>query len=453
MSQLVQQPSFVESESSRAAMLPEELEAQSGQPPLVQDEPPPDGHQPLVGCYCCFPPGGAYWDLAVCLTDYLNDGVQCITFVQHHDYMFAAGCVGLFTTCAWMARKNPPTSDCALWKHASQSVRQGRITDGWFDLLAIERSFEAPFTGYLMTYGMSLRSHLTPLQALSAGVGFALSVKAWSVGRVYMVDAALKPEACKIVFPHRYKALFVWRGLGAMAEFSGFAICARVVHPSLAVLGYIGSLLQCCRLFITFLRGKEDTWDELAGIFSRYIFGSASALRVYGDDSYQTLTVLVTALARHAFWCLLCILLKMPDGMLPWGTFSRPMGSDVLDEVFMQPTITLLEGVRQCVDGFQSSALAWDSTHMTCNIGMFHSDRMTAGSSIFNSIIFCVALVIVPIYDLILLYQILFNAPYWRGECDREANRKVNDIQKRIDAWGERRERRYSQFIETAPGN
>ena len=60
----------------------------------------------------------------------------------------------------------------SVWSAARSTVAAGMPTRAWAGVLFFERMIEAPVSGLVASYGMTLRLDLTMLQVASCPVGF-----------------------------------------------------------------------------------------------------------------------------------------------------------------------------------------------------------------------------------------------------------------------------------------
>jgi hypothetical protein len=383
-------------------------------------------------------------DFALWIGDYLNDAIQMVTFAEHHDYMFASGCAGIFALSSYIFMKNEGTQDCTPWTSMRQSLLQGRLTDAWFDALLIERMFEAPFNGLLSPYGMSLQSSLSRFQASSACVGLLLSVKAVAQAHLDCHDCMLKPEACRALAPWKVRGVFAWRILGAVAELSAFAISARVFHPCVAIVTHLPNFAITFRTLRS--NGRTLDYDFLSGLFMNTIYGKTEAVCIWRlnlnlDNPYA---MLACAVLRFVFCTSLCLLVDLPHGIGPWWSLQRPMGSAVFREVFIQPSLIVLEAAWPCLTSLMHYA---SSDDVICHIRRTVSTvELTDGSIFFNAFLLFITLLSIPMYVVASIFNLACN-PIYARQANTEFRDAVDDKQEEIDTWGVRRERRTASAV------
>jgi len=402
--------------------------------------PPPRGYRPARGIVFGCPPGGLYLELVLWVVDYLNDSLQAMTFIQNHDYFFAAVLfffVGISTFLA------TDFSFLDVLGELRKSLRRGVPTAKWRLIFASEQRVEAPGTGLVAPYGQALLSGLTPLQAVSALYGLWASASAMAKGRLNLPNS--DPQTLGLVRPWAARALHAFAQVGALAELATFALASAVLHPAVTCTGYLGAAALLGALDRAYGGGDGCEMAVTAVLVpSVSLFGGATA-KIHPANGdvvpFPAWPEAVFILVRLTSWWALC-LLELPQGLLPLGSLSRPMGWTVLRERFLSPAKELMEygqGAAGAVpslmhnrNGTLDQMAGWPEKQV----------GMTVGSATFNTAILAVSLIVLPMYLLTICALLVLSPEYRAGRSfDPEATQRCEELDKEIEAWAEAMER------------
>ncbi|CAE7853585.1 PDK, partial [Symbiodinium microadriaticum] len=336
---------------------------------------PPPGYRPLQKC-TVFPPGGIWLAIFTYYLDYVNDMVQIITFLLNHHYWFASfmaltQALSLCVTIYYhkqdetqIAQKKLRSRHGSAFEEGRMSLRIGVPTRQWQFLMHVEEVIEAPATGLVGAYGMSLVPTLTPIQAASGMYGLVASALAMGRGRMgYEARCrgpprfALPVAALKSLCPTAATSALLGYQLVFAAELAIFAVVSTVLHPVVGLTGFCGGFLIDACIDVRsgadleangFFGGPNvsDVWslvNVMAGRHTKVFFPTSAGC--YGV--IPRLFVVV----RLAVFASLCSLTDLPNGLLPLGTLGRPMGHSVLQETFLDATTACRESIGCLLEG------------------------------------------------------------------------------------------------------
>jgi len=371
---------------------------------------PPQGYIPVIA-FQLWPPGGIYFELSFWLLDYVNDLVQISVFIEHEDTWFAIICGGVvlfstWLTCSLLFSGGRFTTVC---KAARDSFLSGVVVKKWATaVLGPERVVEAPISGLVAPYGLSLSKQLSLLQACSAVLGLVLSAKAISTEQVSN-EVYGRPAAAAILLPKKIFALRAWRLMGGIAELSAFAIASRVLHPVLIWPWYVlGAATQAC------LADKNNLMEFFFILiaFSSCMFGSgvSPVALPFGDGITKPVggaPIMLVILVRFVAWSALCYAVDWQEGPLPkWGTLGRPMGRQVLQESFLQPSFVVAEASVACASSAYKFVATWGDVDFECQLASVHG--MSTGSMLFHAFLLCSCATSTTLYILGLIWNLIF---------------------------------------------
>ncbi|CAE7561913.1 unnamed protein product [Symbiodinium necroappetens] len=424
----------------------------------------PEGYKPVFAFSFCLP-AGIFFQLATYIFDMGNDAVQIATFILHRDFWFA-GFMGVFVVLSFLAtvvgmheysklKRFDPLTEARL------SLARGVTTEAWEGMLAAERVIEAPSTGLIGPYGASLLQ-LTPLQAASCLYGLYSSAKAMAEGRLDLevnTGAEAGAAALRAVRPVKAAMLTAWYFGAFAAELAAFAVASATLHPVLTLPGYLLGAVA---------NGAAAWWSGASQILGVAVY---SCLGVgYAMAGLQTKSFLKNSeatgaggggpgsipalwiLMRFISWTALC-LLDLPQGLLPLGSLGRPMGLPVLREKFLEPAVASWEAVVCFTSNFwisvepETNATSMSLTEEVGfgDCGWPTSGQLSSASTIFNTCLFSLAALLVPIHMCIVVGMLLFNPIYARAAENLELKEEVEAKQREINDFAERNEQAAGQ--------
>ncbi|CAE6973350.1 unnamed protein product [Symbiodinium sp. KB8] len=419
----------------------------------------PKGYAPVVAFSLC-PPSGIFFQLAVYLFDIVNDLVQISTFLLHRDWWFA-GFMSFFILLSLALAVPEMAEESKLRRfdplgEARLCLARGVPTVAWEVMLACEWSIEAPATGLIAPYGATLLA-LTPLQAASCLYGLVSSAKGMAEGRLGAevstgTDGA-EAHALKAVRPVKVAVFFAWY-LGAfVAELAGFAVASATLHPIITVPGYL--LGAVANGAAARWGGSQDFLDAarnscflvgiaMAGLQTKSFLKNTATITGGGGPGY---IAAVCILMRFIAWTALCRL-DLPQGLLPLGSLGRPMGLPVLREKFLEPAAASWEAVACFTSHFWISVepeANATSVALTEEVGFGDcgwptSGQLSSASTIFNSCLFSLAAVLVPLHMCIVVGMLLCNPIYACGDENPSLKEEVEAKQREINDFAERNE-------------
>ncbi|CAE7543082.1 unnamed protein product, partial [Symbiodinium microadriaticum] len=395
--------------------------------------------------------------------DGVNDILQIGTFLLHRDWWFAGFmtlfvCVNLLATIFEMEAQSKLKRFDPLGE-ARLCVARGVLTDAWEMMLSCERNIEAPSTGLIGPYGASLLQ-LTPLQAASCLYGLYSSAKAMAEGRMQVevkTGADAGASALKAVRPVKAAMLSAWY-LGAFAaELAAFAVASAVLHPMITVPGYLlGGMANGAAAWWA---GARDYVQTAATTFITVVFAmvgqqtkcffKTKASIAKGPGFIPAASILLRLMA----WTALCFL-DLPNGLLPLGSLGRPMGLPVLREKFLEPAAASQEALAcftsQLWVSFKPEANA-TSMSLTEEVQFGACSWPAAGelnsaSTIFNTCLLLLAMVLIPIHLCIVVGMLLLN-PVYACEADNlPLKQEVEAKQREINAFATQNEQAAGQY-------
>ncbi|CAE7568051.1 unnamed protein product [Symbiodinium sp. CCMP2456] len=426
----------------------------------------PEGYEPVVAFKLC-PPGGLFVELGVYLFDILNDAIQILTFLRHGDFFFAGFMVFfiVLNSLATIFQANKDSESRHVLqpfsplREAQRCLARKVPTEPWAKMLYWERVIEAPGTGLIGPYGASLLS-LTPMQAASALYGLLGSAKAMAEGRLdFEADVGIEAYALKAVCPGKAMMVSAWYFGAFAAELAAFALVSATLHPLATLPGYLlgaaangvaawssGSdrflvlTASSCVLVSTAMAGGQTQ-----SFWQSHIFAGP------GPGWIPAAFILI----RFVAWAGLCFL-DLPHGLLPLGSLNRPMGLPVLQAKFLRPAVAC----REALVCFTSQM--WVTTETKTNstatsfgveVG-FHvcswpaSGELSTASTIFNSCLLFLAVVLVPLHMCIVLTMLVLSPTYGCGVDNLSLKEEVKAKQVEIDAFAEQNEEMNGEYTE-----
>ena len=231
-------------------------------------------------------------------------------------------------------------------------------------------------------------------------------------------------HALKAVRPMKATALFAWY-LGAFAaELAAFAVASATLHPVLIVPGYmLGAVANGAAAW---WGGAENCWLAAAASFVGVSFAMAGRQttsflcnKAAGTAPGPGFIPAASILLRFITWAALCSL-DLPHGLVPFGSLGRPMGLPVLREKFLEPAAACWEALACFTSNFWISVepeANATSMSLTEEVGFGACSWPTTGelnsaSTIFNTCLLLLAMVLVPIHMCIVVGMLLFNPIY-----------------------------------------
>jgi len=420
-----------------------------GHSPLVASSPyvskrepgkPPPGYRPLQKCTVC-PPGGIWLAIFTYYLDYVNDMVQIITFLLNHHYWFASFmaltqalslCVTIYyhkQDESQITQKKLRSRHGFAFEEGRMSLRIGVPTRQWQFLMHVEEVIEAPATGLVGAYGMSLVPTLTSIQAASGMYGLIASALAMGRGRMgYEARCrgpprfALPVAALKSLCPTAATSALLGYQTVFATELAIFAVVSTVLHPIVGLAGFCSGFL--IDAFIDVRSGADleangffggpnvsDVWslvNVMAGRHTKVFFPTSAGC--YGV--IPRLFVVV----RLAVCACLCSLTDLPNGLLPLGTLGRPMGHSVLQEMFLDAATACRESIGCLLEG----EVCWPE-----------AAGQSVPSTMFHAALFLLALGL----GSLLILTTLGLAVYVYSACPDMSETMVQDIARRTSVF------------------
>eukprot|EP00439_Symbiodinium_sp_Y106_P038916 s338_g4.t1 len=422
----------------------------------------PEGYVPVVAFSFC-QPSGIFFQLGMYFLDMANDTVQISTFLLHGDWWFA-GFMSFFVLLSLLFTVVGMSEESSLERfdplgEARLSLARRVPTKAWELMLRYERLVEAPGTGLIGPYGMALLQ-LTPLQAASCLYGLVSSAKALAEGRLQgEVDAGSDASAyaLKAVRPVKATALFAWY-LGAFAaELAAFAVASATLHPIVIVPGYmLGAVANSAAAW---WGGSQDFLLVAAVSFILV------AVAMVGRQTHSVLRSKATGaqgpgfipaasiLLRFITWAALCFL-DLPHGLVPFGSLGRPMGLPVLREKFLEPAAACWEALACFTSNFWISVepeANATSMSLTEEVGFGAcswpaTGELNSASTIFNTCLLLLAMVLVPIHMCIVVGMLLFNPIYACAADNLPLKEEVEAKQREIKDFATQNEQAAGQY-------
>ncbi|CAE7941220.1 unnamed protein product, partial [Symbiodinium necroappetens] len=444
---------------------------------------PPEGYAPVVAFRFC-PPSGIYFQLAIYVfeprsadmspsapsppsaQDIANDIVQIATFILHRDFWFAGFmCIFVvlsFLLTVWGMQQKSALKRFDLVGEARLCLARGVTTEAWEGMLAMERVMEAPGTGLIGPYGASLLQ-LTPLQAASCLYRLYASAKAMAEGRLQnevRQGAKADAAALRAVRPVKAAMLSAWYFGAFAAELAGFAVASATLHPVLTLPGYfLGAVAN----------GAAAWWGRSAEFLGAAAFsclGVAFAMAGFQTKSFLKndeakvaggggpgMIPAVWILMRFISWTALC-LVDLPQGVAPLGSLARPMGLPVLREKFLEPATASWEAVACFTSNFWISVepeANATSVALTEEVGFGDcgwptSGQLSSASTIFNTCLFSLAAVLVPLHMCIVVGMLLLNPIYACGADNIQLKEEVEAKDREIEDFAKQNELAAGQY-------
>jgi len=373
----------------------------------------------------------AYQKVALWLFDYVNDGIQVRTFIQHGDYAFAA-LVGGFIAFSSLATYNqcgPGRGNGGPLEAARITVQKGVPTKLFRAMFRNEGSIESAGVGLIAPYGMTLNSGLSSHQMISALAGILLSAKSIASTWVEFRDCEERPEAMKALIPRPFLFAQMWRCCGSAMELGAFAVASRSLHPLLTVPAFLfSSGARAC--------SSGDPAAALVGLVmpSFLFFGASSSLSLGSAlDAYSgpAWPDAVGQAFRLAAWSLLCLTLDLPEGVSSWASLSRPMGYAVLREEFLAPASVIATVAGSCATSGANYIASAFKEEFVCDF------EVEDPSKVFNGLLLIMLVISTSLYLVGLWIQLACNKHFRNGTCDDELFQNVRRKQQAIEHWGD----------------
>ncbi|CAE7731085.1 unnamed protein product [Symbiodinium sp. CCMP2592] len=443
----------------------------------------PEGYVPVVAFRFC-PPSGVYFQLGMYLLDMVNDMVQICTFLLHRDWWFA-GFMIFFVLLSLLLTVGGVSHQSTLKRfdplgEARLCLARGVTTKAWESMLSCERNVEAPGTGLIGPYGAALLQ-LTPLQAASCLYGLVSSAKAMAEGRLQMEDPRCKDgpkkllpvdarstchvvagsdgaklPALKAVRPATFTALFAWY-LGAFAaELAAFAVASATLHPLVIVPGYmLGAVANSAAAWWS---GSQDflkaaVWScatvitvsvAMVGRQTTSILPMRSASIGNGPGFFAAISIPV----RFITWTALCFR-DLPQGLAPFGSLGRPMGLPVLRQKFLEPATALQEALACFTSQFwmsvEAQANATSEEVVFGDCAWPTTGELSSASTILNTCLLLLAVVLVPLHMCIVVGMLLFNPTYACAADNLPLKEEVEAKQREINDFATQNEQAAGQ--------
>ncbi|CAE7275722.1 unnamed protein product [Symbiodinium necroappetens] len=399
------------------------------------------------------------------LSDMANDVLQILTFVVHGDYWFAGfmfvfiGLTSLRTVGD--SRKLSTLKRFDLLGEAKLCLARKVPTPAWAFMLTSERMIEAPGTGLIGPYGASLIA-LTPLQAASALYGLVSSAKAMAEGRLDFeaVGAAdASPSfALRAVRPVKAALLTVWYFAAFAAELAAFAVVSATLHPLVTLPAYfLGAMMNAVAHHSSEGRmGTLQLFVQSCMAVSVAMAGAQTAaffknVDVGGPGWIPAVFISI----RFCTWTALCFL-NLPHGLLPVTSLGRPMGFPVLQAKFLKPAAACWEAlVCFTSQAWIATETETNSTLMsfTAEVGFGEcgwpaTDELNTTSTIFNTCLLVLAVVLVTIHMCVVIGMLVVNPVYGCGADDLALKEEVQAKDRELVSFASENERAAGQYTE-----
>ena len=367
--------------------------------------------------------------------------VQIITFLLNHHYWFASFmaltqalslCVTIYyhkQDESQITQKKLRSRHGFAFEEGRMSLRIGVPTRQWQFLMHVEEVIEAPATGLVGAYGMSLVPTLTSIQAASGMYGLIASALAMGRGRMgYEARCrgpprfALPVAALKSLCPTAATSALLGYQTVFATELAIFAVVSTVLHPIVGLAGFCSGFL--IDAFIDVRSGADleangffggpnvsDVWslvNVMAGRHTKVFFPTSAGC--YGV--IPRLFVVV----RLAVCACLCSLTDLPNGLLPLGTLGRPMGHSVLQEMFLDAATACRESIGCLLEG----EVCWPE-----------AAGQSVPSTMFHAALFLLALGL----GSLLILTTLGLAVYVYSACPDMSETMVQDIARRTSVF------------------
>ena len=280
----------------------------------------------------------------------------------------------------------------------------------------------------------------------------------WEVGS----GADAEAYALKAVRPKKATALFAWY-LGAFAaELAAFAVASATLHPIVIVPGYV--LGAVANSAAAWWGGSQDFWKAavasclfvsvaMAGLQTRSFLRSKET----GGQGPGFIPA-ASILFRFITWTALCFL-DLPQGLVPFGSLGRPMGLPVLREKFLEPAAACWEALACFTSNFWISVepeANATSMSLTEEVGFGAcswpaTGELNSASTIFNTCLFLLAMVLVPIHMCIVVGMLLFNPIYACAADNLPLEEEVEAKQREINDFAKQNEQAAGQYELLSP--
>ena len=253
--------------------------------------------------------------------------------------------------------------------------------------------------------------------------------------------------------------LTAWYFGAFAAELAAFAVASATLHPVLTLPGYLLGAVA---------NGAAAWWSGASQILGVAVYSclgvgyamagdqtksflkndEATGAGGGGPGSIPALWILM----RFISWTALC-LLDLPQGLLPLGSLGRPMGLPVLREKFLEPAVASWEAVVCFTSNFwisvepETNATSMSLTEEVGfgDCGWPTSGQLSSASTIFNTCLFSLAALLVPIHMCIVVGMLLFNPIYACAAENLELKEEVEAKQHEINDFAERNEQAAGQ--------
>ena len=263
--------------------------------------------------------------------------------------------------------------------------------------------------------------------------------------------------ALKAVRPVKATALFAWY-LGAFAaELAAFAVASATLHPIVIVPGYmLGAVANSAAAW---WGGSQDFLLVAAVSFILV------AVAMVGRQTHSVLRSKATGaqgpgfipaasiLLRFITWAALCFL-DLPHGLVPFGSLGRPKGLPVLREKFLEPAAACWEALACFTSNFWISVepeANATSMSLTEEVGFGAcswpaTGELNSASTIFNTCLLLLAMVLVPIHMCIVVGMLLFNPIYACAADNLPLKEEVEAKQREIKDFATQNEQAAGQY-------
>ena len=274
-------------------------------------------------------------------------------------------------------------------------------------------------------------------------------------------DGAKLP-ALKAVRPVTFTALFAWY-LGAFAaELAAFALASATLHPIVIVPGYmLGAVANSAAAWWS---GSQDflkaaVWScttvitvsvAMVGRQTTSILPMRGASTGNGPGFIAAISIPV----RFITWTALCFR-DLPQGLVPFGSLGRPMGLAVLREKFLQPATASQEALACFTSQFwisvepQANATSEEVVFGDC--AWPATGDLSSASTIFNTCLLLLAMVLVPIHMCIVVGMLLFNPIYACAADNLPLKEEVEEKQREINDFATQNEQAAGQHELLSP--
>ena len=271
----------------------------------------------------------------------------------------------------------------------------------------------------------------------------------------------------KAVRPVKAAALSAWYLCAFAGELAAFAVVSTTLHPIATVPGYLlGAVANGAAQWWSGERGL----DGGNGVLKATGLSCISVALAMAGGQTMTFTKsrtfggrgLIPALfilIRFGAWAALCCI-DLPQGLLPIGSLGRPMGFPVLRAKFLEPAAAFREAAVCFASRTWMTEEAEEETEANSTLLVFKAevgfgecgwpatDELNTPSTIFNSSLWLLVVVLVPLHMCIVVTLLALNRSYACGAEDIVAKQEIAAKQSEIDEFARRNEQTAGQHTQ-----